>query len=59
MNGKMGQQSDAAPPPFTSTPGGSNPLIPAAMGMSDDVLKTKALEEGKCMHASLFSCFSF
>ncbi|KAH1266755.1 hypothetical protein AAZV13_01G119900 [Glycine max] len=46
MNGKMGQQSDAAPPPFTSTPGGSNPLIPAAMGMSDDVLKTKALEEG-------------
>jgi len=46
MNGNMRQPSDEVPPPFTSTAKGSNSLIPAAMGINDD-LQTKDLEEGK------------
>ncbi|KAL5168762.1 hypothetical protein HKD37_11G030851 [Glycine soja] len=44
MNGNMRQPSDEVPPPFTSTAKGSNSLIPAAMGINDD-LQTKDLEE--------------
>ncbi|KAG4988110.1 hypothetical protein JHK85_031093 [Glycine max] len=55
MNGNMRQPSDEVPPPFTSTAKGSNSLIPAAMGINDD-LQTKDLEEGYFREINTICC---